>query len=75
MYIQDIERLLTEIEMLRIVLYLVCRNNRRSKASYMRTASNQEKVRIARSVCVSLCTCVCTLLSTKGKENNAAVYY
>jgi hypothetical protein len=33
MHIKDIERLVTEIEMLKVVLYLVCRNNRRSKAS------------------------------------------
>jgi hypothetical protein len=30
MDIKDIERLVTEIEMLRVVLYLVCRNNRRN---------------------------------------------
>jgi hypothetical protein len=29
-HIKDIERLVTEIEMLKVVLYLVCRNNRRS---------------------------------------------
>jgi hypothetical protein len=34
MHIEDTERLVTEIEMLKVVLYLVCRNNRgRSKAS------------------------------------------
>jgi hypothetical protein len=33
MHIKDIERLVTEIEMLKVVLYLVNRNNRRSKAS------------------------------------------
>ena len=27
MYMEDTERLVTEIEMLRVVLYLVCRNN------------------------------------------------
>jgi hypothetical protein len=27
MHIKDIERLITEIEMLKVVLYLVCRNN------------------------------------------------
>jgi hypothetical protein len=27
MHIKDIERLVTEIEMLKVVLYLVCRNN------------------------------------------------
>jgi hypothetical protein len=33
-YMEDTERLVAEeIEMLRVVLYLVCRNNRRSKAS------------------------------------------
>jgi hypothetical protein len=30
MDIKDVERLVTEIEMLRVVLYLVCRNNRRN---------------------------------------------
>jgi hypothetical protein len=33
MYMEDTQRLVTEIEMLKVVLYLVCRNNRRSKAS------------------------------------------
>jgi hypothetical protein len=33
MYMKDIQRLVTEIEMLKVVLYLVNRNNRRSKAS------------------------------------------
>jgi methyl coenzyme M reductase beta subunit len=33
MYMEDTQRLVTEIEMLRVVLYLVNRNNRRSKAS------------------------------------------
>jgi hypothetical protein len=27
MYFEDTERLVTEIEMLKVVLYLVCRNN------------------------------------------------
>ena len=31
--LEDTQRLVTEIEMLRVVLYLVNRNNRRSKAS------------------------------------------
>jgi hypothetical protein len=33
MHMEDTQRLVTEIEMLKVVLYLVCRNNRRSKAS------------------------------------------
>ena len=33
MYMEDTQRLVTEIEMLKVVLYLVNRNNRRSKAS------------------------------------------
>jgi len=32
-HIEDTQRLVTEIEMLKVVLILVCRNNRRSKAS------------------------------------------
>jgi hypothetical protein len=31
MYFEDTERLVTEIEMLKVVLYLVCRRNRGSK--------------------------------------------
>jgi hypothetical protein len=33
MYIEDIQSLVTQIEMLKVVLYLMCRRNRRSKAS------------------------------------------
>jgi hypothetical protein len=32
-YFEDTQRLVTEIEMLKVVLYLMCRRNRRSKAS------------------------------------------
>jgi hypothetical protein len=32
MHIEDTERLATEIEMLKVVLFLVCRRNRRSEA-------------------------------------------
>jgi hypothetical protein len=33
MHFEDTERLVTEIEMLKVVLFLVCRNRRRKEAS------------------------------------------
>jgi hypothetical protein len=41
--LEDTQRLVTEIEMLRVVLYLVNRNNRRNKASQKRGQQKSKK--------------------------------
>jgi hypothetical protein len=43
MHIEDTQRLVTEIEMLKVVLYLVCRNRRRRKASCLSMRGQQQK--------------------------------